>query len=203
MQTWSEESSRLFRVRKTVFQMLKDRKYRVLPDDLEENIDDFRAKFGDIPNRESLTLLQRHADDQRQVFVFFPSESKVGLKTVREYVTRMKSEGVEHAILVVKESLTPPARNGLAQLNVRVECFQESQLLVNITEHELVPEHIPLSQEEKTELLKRYKLKDTQLPRIVVEDPVARHFGLVRGDVVKIIRDSETAGRYVTYRLAV
>jgi DNA-directed RNA polymerases I, II, and III subunit RPABC1 len=117
----------------------------------------------------------------------------------------MESETVNRAILVVQQDLSAHAKATLTH-DVRdftLEFFKESELLVNITKHILVPRHILLTTEEKAELLKRYKLKDSQLPAIQRTDPVARYYGLQRGEVVKIIRNSETAGKYVTYRLVI
>ncbi|KAL6771438.1 RPB5 [Auxenochlorella protothecoides x Auxenochlorella symbiontica] len=117
----------------------------------------------------------------------------------------MRAEGVQRALMVVATNMTPFAKQCLQEMQPKyvIELFKEEELLVNITKHVLVPEHRILSAEEKKTLLARYKVKDTQLPRIQFNDPVARYYGVQRGGVVRIVRPSETAGRYVTYRLCV
>eukprot|EP00567_Pseudictyota_dubia_P004820 CAMPEP_0197449152 /NCGR_PEP_ID=MMETSP1175-20131217/20173_1 /TAXON_ID=1003142 /ORGANISM="Triceratium dubium, Strain CCMP147" /LENGTH=228 /DNA_ID=CAMNT_0042981177 /DNA_START=174 /DNA_END=860 /DNA_ORIENTATION=+ len=198
------EASRLFRVYKTVAAMLTKRGYMVPRDMRDMTPSAFTEKFGEYPARESLTILVEKADDEtNQLFVFFPEDEKVGVKPIKIYTDRMKEEAVSNAVLVLRVDITPFAKQAVQEMSdsFRIEHFKEAELLVDITDHQLVPEHQVLSQNEKQELLKRYRLKETQLPRIQPNDPVARYYGMKRGQVVKIIRPSETAGRYVTYRI--
>jgi DNA-directed RNA polymerase I, II, and III subunit RPABC1 len=204
-----QEVTKLFRIRKTILEMLRDRGYVVLDTsaDLEMTREEFGTRLAQANySRESLTLLKQHQHDPSdQIYVFFPAEERVSVKTLRDYFVRMDQERVYKAILVVIKSLSPFAKQGIQKVasQFRVEVFLEMELLVNITHHELVPKHEVLSTEGKKQLLKRYHLKESQLPRILITDPVARYFGLQKGQVVKITRPSETAGRYVTYRLVV
>ncbi|KAF3835003.1 hypothetical protein F7725_027561 [Dissostichus mawsoni] len=204
-----EETYRLWKIRKTIMQLCHDRGYLVTQDELDQTLDEFKSQFGDKPSegrprRTDLTVLVAHNDDPTdQMFIFFPEEPKVGIKTIKMYCQRMQEENITRAIIVVQIGMTPSAKQSLVDMAPKyiLEQFLQQELLINITEHELVPEHIVMLKEEVVELLLRYKLKESQLPRIQAGDPVARYFGLKRGQVVKIIRPSETAGRYITYRL--
>ena len=174
------EAARLFRVYRTISNMLDRRGYMVPKQLREITPSAFKQQFGEFPSRESLTILVEKADDEKnQLFVFFPEDEKVGVKPIKVYTDRMRAEGVSNAIMVLRVDITPFAKQAVQEMSdtYRIEHFKESELLVDITKHQLVPEHQVLTPNEKSALLKRYRLKENQLPRIQPNDPIARYYG--------------------------
>merc|ERR1712008_613774 len=147
-----ETCFKLWRVRKTVMSMCYDRGYLVSQRELDQTIDDFKAEFGDAPSegrpsRKDLTILVAHSDDPTdQMFVFFPEDPKVTIKTVKVYCQRMQEENITRAIIVIQQTMTPSAKQAL---------------------EDMAPKHAVLTIAEKQELLLRYKLKDQKLPHIM------------------------------------
>ena len=69
-----------------------------------------------------------------------------------------------------------------------------------VFDHILVPKHILLSDDEKEQVLKELNVRPNQLPLIRVDDAAARSIGAKPGDIIKIIRQSPTAGVSIVYR---
>ena len=204
-----------FRLFKTVNEMLYSRGYFVerQNENLEMNMAAFKERFPDINVDHSTMIIKAtplRPDDDRlsgNLTVHFLGEDKIKLESLRNIVSDLAKAEVYHAIVVgtginkrMKEYLDNLQRESTP---IRVEAFEYEELIINITKHELVPHHEILSKTEKEQLLDRYKVTENQLPRINVADPVARFLGARRGDVIKIVRKSPTAGRYVTYRYVV
>ena len=69
--------------------------------------------------------------------------------------------------IVVLKGTTSIARKELDSLApCKIEIFTQDELMVNITEHDLVPKHEVLTIEQKQEVLKKYRVKEFQLPKI-------------------------------------
>jgi len=74
---------------------------------------------------------------------------------------------------------------------------------IELFEHDLVPKHIRLSQDEAHEVLAKYLIFPYQLPHIKASDPAIRELKAAPGDIVKIIRKSQTSGEAIVYRYVV
>lgn len=207
--TKDEELTRLWCIRKTCHEILRDRGYIIPDEDINLTMDAFKASHNHEDAkywRDQMTILASKKDDPAdQIFVFFSDESRLGVKTIRSYMNRMDTLNISRALLICKGGVSAFVNQILVSIQPTkiIEQFKESELMINITKHCLVPKHYILDEEQKETLLKRYKLKPTQLPRIEVNDAISRYYGLTKGQIVRIVRPSETAGRYVTYRCVV
>jgi len=67
----------------------------------------------------------------------------------------------------------------------------------------MVPDHRIMEEEEIKTLLATYHLTLEQLPKIYHDDPAVKAVKAKPGDVIGIVRESQTAGRADSYRLVV
>jgi DNA-directed RNA polymerase subunit H len=73
----------------------------------------------------------------------------------------------------------------------------------SVLKHVMVPEHHIMTQEEVDDLLSTYKITHDQLPKIYHDDPAVKAIGGAIHDIVRIVRNSQTAGRAESYRMVV
>ena len=200
--------------------------YELTDEECNISLQAFRQEYADengMPQRTKLAFTARPSDAMIKrytplprpnnetpdaqvgtIHVEFSAEANVGIKDIKKFAQLLGEKNYYTGVFVSQATPTSSAMKIIPSLLPTImEIFREEDLLVNISRHELVPKHLLLSPEEKRGLLERYRLKETQLPRIRVDDPMARYLGLRRGQVVKIIRKSETAGRYASYRWAI
>jgi len=75
--------------------------------------------------------------------------------------------------------------------------------MVNVLNHELVPKHEVLTSQEKKEVLEKFNVTKEQLPKILESDPAVKAVNAKVGDIIRIIRKSQTAGESIYYRVVV
>jgi DNA-directed RNA polymerase subunit H len=73
----------------------------------------------------------------------------------------------------------------------------------DVLSHQLVPKQEILSELEFEEVMKRFKINKEQLPRILVTDPCIKRIGAKIGNVIRITRNSQTAGVSEFFRIVV
>lgn len=74
---------------------------------------------------------------------------------------------------------------------------------IDVLKHSLVPEHAILNEQEVAEILKKYNITIQQLPKVFTNDAAVKAVGAKEGNVLKITRNSPTAGKTVYYRLVI
>lgn len=181
------------RVLGTVEEMLVDRKHTGI------QIDPYETNMSQIFKHSAST-------DLLDIHIIFNLNNKFKTQDMKKILTSIKSVKSEskttHIIIVLKDK--PSSQNSISNNisdNISFEVFKLAELMINISKHEKVPKHEIISNDDIIKIMKLYHLKSiNQLPLILTSDPMARYLGLKSGQVVKITRNSPSAGTYIHYR---
>jgi len=78
---------------------------------------------------------------------------------------------------------------------------KEEEKEYDILKHILVPKHEIMTAEQVKEVLAKHNITVIQLPKILSTDAAVKATGAKEGDVLKVSRNSPTAGTTTYYRL--
>jgi len=139
--------------------------------------------------------------DEKIIVRVATGEKSVGVAVIRNLLKVAEKEEVTEIHLVSDSSLTPQAKKMVADEGIRY--LSMKNVLIDILQHELVPGHQILSAEEREKLFDELKIEANQLPKVRGTDPIIKLLNGKPGDVVRIQRQSPTAGVSIYYRLVV
>lgn len=67
-------------------------------------------------------LVGKVTDPEKKILVYFPDENKrVGVKPIRVLCEKMADNKINHAILVVRQPLTPFAKSAMAETAAKMQ----------------------------------------------------------------------------------
>jgi len=156
-------------------------------------------KKEEIKNAISYTIKMK--DKQKAILWAVTTDGTVGVAYVTQLKKAMDDAKVEKGIITTIGKYTHTAKTRSKQNGI--ELIPKIFPSFKIFDHDFVSKHELLTPEEKEEILEKYKMQPYQLPRINAYDPAIIAVGGNPGDIVRVIRKSQTAGKYVAYRYIV
>jgi DNA-directed RNA polymerase subunit H len=137
----------------------------------------------------------------KTIIVRIPTKEVVGVSELRDYKEEIEEKGYDHALLLSLSKYTHYAKREAKAAGI--ETFSIKFPFFNLFKHYLVPVHEFATESEIKELQEKYSIFTYQLPKISSEDPAVQLLGAKVGDVLKIKRESPTAGEFLIYRTVV
>lgn len=186
----------LYKSRKTILEMLYDRGYKTAFQEhltYEEFCDKFCYDSDDSEEKIKDRMTLVFEKDGIKIKIYWYRNRKLGAE-FRDIIQELENEKIKNAIIITELSVTPHAKQTLKGLKLQgicIDVFLLKETQINISKNRLVPTHIVCSNEEKVKLMKIYKVNRNQLPSIKSTDPMVKYLGAKKGQLIKIIRESE------------
>ena len=160
-----------------------------------------KIKVDSVEKDEDRIVYRMSRGDEKYIMHVLLGKKTIGIAYIRELRDKVNEEEATGGLIVGDGKYTYSARSSAPEM--RIELIPPTLPTFDIFEHDLVPLHEVVSQEERKELSKKYHAEPFQFPWIKSVDPISIILGAKPGDVVRITQKSETAGKYETYRYVV
>ena len=146
-------------------------------------------------------IVKMPKEKEKAIIWCIPGETTVGVASINRLQKVMKEAEIEMGIIVTDGRYTHAVKQSAKKK--KIELLPKTFPVFDIFEHQLVPKHEILTEEEKKQLLLQYRVQPYQLTQIKASDPAVKAIGAKPGDVLRIIRKSLTAGEHLAYRYVV
>jgi DNA-directed RNA polymerase subunit H (RpoH/RPB5) len=141
---------------------------------------------------------------EKKVYVKYHLGKTLRIENMQDYVDDLFTfesvldKKTDTLVIVIKQEMNQTLMNILNEFwdrnRIFIIIFSLERLQFNILEHQYVPNHVILTDEEKEALFKKYNIVNIKkLPDISRFDPVAQAIGMRPGDICRIERPSKTA----------
>lgn len=195
----------LFKSRETILSLLKHQGYNVT--DYEKQS---MTQVAVMMKNEQLDMLVE-AENGKKAYVKYHLGKTLSAKNVYQFIDDLMNieevlQKTDDLVIVMKDeptdSLTKVLQNIWKQDGIFVTVHATKRLLFNILEHDLVPPHRIMDEEETEAFKEKFKISDLSLiPDIGRFSPVALAIGMRPGQVCEIMRPSNTAVEVPFYRV--
>lgn len=170
----------------TCIEMAKDRGFEV--DQNYSLITDNDFKY--MLFEKKIDIFAENSDKTRGIFFKFVLAPKIKPSTIKAIIDEIKKEcdytNVD-LVIILKSKPNNTITKIEKEYTTNIQIMWCKQLQFNITKHSLVPSHVKCTDEQISELLKKFcLLTKVQLPLISRDDPVIRYYNYKPGDVIKI-----------------
>mgnify|MGYP003388341336 CR=1 FL=1 len=140
-------------------------------------------------------ITEYNINDFRVFFINYRISSKNKIDNINKIINNGKNN-----IFITRYI---PDRIWLQLIEANIEVFKYEELMINVIDHDFVPKHEKLTDDEKKDFYKDFLCTPKQLPRILLYDPISRYYKYEINDIIRITRPSIMCGNSITYRKVV
>jgi DNA-directed RNA polymerase subunit H (RpoH/RPB5) len=158
-------------------------------------------KVESVEKEEDRLVYHLTRGDETYLMHILLDKKTIGIAFIRELRDEVEAAEVTGGIIVADGKYTYSARSNAPEMSI--ELVPKSLPTFDVFEHAYVPLHEILSDEERKEISEKFHAEPFQFPWIRSTDPISIILGAKPGNVLRVTHDSETAGKYLSYRYVV